>query len=101
MNKKSIGRELLICQCLSQLPLEDYDCPLIDYGKKFSTKSLIKIFVAAQLDEWDSYKNMEEKCKVTGTSQLLGGACHLDVLGKALGKHLEKLKVYRRIVSLV
>jgi len=61
MNKKSIGREMLICQCLSQLPLEDYDCPLIDYGKKLSTKSLIKIFVAAQLDEWDSYKNMEEK----------------------------------------
>lgn len=52
---------MLICQCLSELPLEDFDCPLIDYGKKLSTKSLIKIFVTAQLDEWDSYKNMEEK----------------------------------------
>ncbi|MBG9545016.1 hypothetical protein ABE29_20285 [Cytobacillus firmus] len=50
MSNKSIGREMLICQCLSLLPTEDFECPLIDYGKyKLSTKSLLKTFVAAQL----------------------------------------------------
>lgn len=64
MNNKSIGREMLICQCLSLLPTEDFDCPLIDYGKyKLTTKSLLKIFVAAQLDQWTSYAHMEEKLR--------------------------------------
>ncbi|WP_216831870.1 IS4 family transposase [Alkalihalobacterium elongatum] len=64
MNTKSIGREMLICQCLSLLPTEDLECPLIDYGKyKLSTKSLVKIFVCAQLDEWNSYGHMEEKLR--------------------------------------
>lgn len=52
---------MLICQCLSLLPLEDFNYLPIDYGKKLSTKSLIKIFVAAQLDQWSSYRHMEEK----------------------------------------
>ncbi|MBY0124576.1 IS4 family transposase [Bacillus sp. S/N-304-OC-R1] len=64
MNNKSIGREMLICQCLSLLPTEDFDCPLIDYDNyKLSTKSLLKIFVAAQLDQWSSYSHMEEKLR--------------------------------------
>lgn len=61
MSTKSIGREMLICQCLSLLPMEDFDCPLMDYGYEISTKSLIKIFVAAQLDQWSSYSHMIEK----------------------------------------
>ncbi|MED4018822.1 IS4 family transposase [Sutcliffiella cohnii] len=62
MNKKSIGREMLICQCLSLLPTEDFDCRLMDYRNyKLSTKSLIKTFVSAQLDQWSSYSHMEEK----------------------------------------
>ncbi|WP_040203105.1 IS4 family transposase [Neobacillus jeddahensis] len=63
MNNKSIGNEKLICQCLSILPTEDFDCPLIDYGKKLTTKALLKIFVAAQLDQWHSYSHMEEKLR--------------------------------------
>jgi hypothetical protein len=64
LNNKSIGREMLICQCLSLLPTEDFDCPLIDYGKyKLTTKSLLKIFVSAQLDQWSSYGHMEEKLR--------------------------------------
>jgi hypothetical protein len=55
---------MTICQCLSQLPTEDFDCPLLDYGKyKLTTKSLLKIFVSAQLDEWSSYAHMEEKLR--------------------------------------
>lgn len=62
MNKDSIEREMLICQCLSLLPTEDFDCPLLDYSNyKLSTKSLVKTFVAAQLDHWSSYSHMEEK----------------------------------------
>lgn len=53
-----------MCQCLSLLPMEDFDCPLIDYGMdKLSTKSLIKIFVAAQLDHWSSYEHIEEELR--------------------------------------
>jgi hypothetical protein len=63
LTNKSIGREKLICQCLSILPTEDFDCPLIDYGKKLTTKALLKIFVAAQLDQWSSYSHMEEKLR--------------------------------------
>ncbi|WP_066248410.1 IS4 family transposase [Neobacillus drentensis] len=63
MNNKSIGQEMLLCQCLSLLPTEEFDCPLIDYGKKLSTKALMKIFVAAQLDQWSSYSHIEEKLR--------------------------------------
>ena len=63
MTNKSLGREKLICQCLSILPTEDFDCPLIDYGKKLTTKALLKIFIAAQLDQWSSYTHMEEKLR--------------------------------------
>ncbi|MEH7085411.1 hypothetical protein V7139_22095 [Neobacillus drentensis] len=63
MSNKSIGQEMLMCQCFSLLPTEDFDCPLIDYGKKLSTKALLKIFVAAQLDQWSSYSHIEEKLR--------------------------------------
>ncbi|HEY2421611.1 MAG TPA: IS4 family transposase [Neobacillus sp.] len=63
MSNKSIGQEMLMCQCLAILPTEDFDCPLIDYGKKLSTKALLKIFVAAQLDQWSSYSHIEEKLR--------------------------------------
>lgn len=80
MNKKSIGQEMLICQCLSLLPTGDFDCPLLDYGKyKLTTKSLLKIFIAAQLDQWSSYEHMEEKlraypelCKEIGIQGISG-----------------------------
>ncbi|WP_040205712.1 IS4 family transposase [Neobacillus jeddahensis] len=63
MTKQIIGQKKLICQCLSILPMEDFECPLLDYGKKLTTKSLLKIFVAAQLDQWSSYSHMEEKLR--------------------------------------
>ena len=60
---KSIGYKPLICQCLSLLPTEEYDCPLQNYRKTLTTSSLIKLFVAAQLDQWSSYAHMEEKLR--------------------------------------
>ncbi|MGF2614392.1 IS4 family transposase [Rossellomorea vietnamensis] len=58
---KSIGHETLICQCLKLLPTEHLRCPLLDYRKKLKTESLIKVFIAGQLDQWNSYNRMEEK----------------------------------------
>ena len=60
---KSIGQDMLICQTLSKLPLEDLECPLHNYRKKLSDASLIKVFTAAQLDDWSSYEHMEEKIR--------------------------------------
>lgn len=62
MDNKTIWHKKVICQCLSLLPLEG--SPFLDYRmKKLSTESLIKIFVAAQLDDWNSYADMEEKLR--------------------------------------
>ena len=58
---KSIGHETLICQCLKLLPTEHLRCPLLDYNKKLKTESLIKVFIAGQLDQCTSYNIIEEK----------------------------------------
>jgi hypothetical protein len=64
MTKKIIGRKPLISQCLAQLPLDDFNCPLIDYRNyKLTTKSLIKIFVSAHLGQWNSYEEIEEELR--------------------------------------
>lgn len=64
MLSKSIGHKQLISQCLSVLPTEKFSCPLLNYGyDKLSIDALMKIFVAAQLDKWESYEEMEEKLR--------------------------------------
>ncbi|MDY0410358.1 hypothetical protein [Paracerasibacillus soli] len=61
---KSIGHKQLISQSLSILPTESFSCPLLNYGyDKLSVDALMKIFVAAQLDNWQSYEEMEEKLR--------------------------------------
>ncbi|MGO4890661.1 IS4/IS5 family transposase, partial [Anaerobacillus sp. MEB173] len=90
MSNKSIGREMLFCQCLSLLPTEDFDCPLIDYGKtKLSTKSLLKIFVAAQLDQWSSYEHMEEKLRAYPKLRKAIGIT--DISGSQLSRRINDL----------
>jgi IS4 transposase len=57
-----INENTVIRQCLSLLPTEKLSCPLLNYDmKKLSTEALIKIFVAAQLDKWESYSSIEVK----------------------------------------
>ena len=91
MNNKSIGREMLICQYLSLLPTEDFECPLIDYGKyKLSTKSLLKIFVAAQLDQWSSYAHMEEKLEAY--SKLRKELDITEISGSQLSRRINDLQ---------
>lgn len=64
MSKKSIGHKQLISQCLSILPTEPFSCPLLNYEyDKLSVDALMKIFVAAQLDKWESYEDMEERLR--------------------------------------
>lgn len=109
MNNKSIGREMLICQCLSLLPTEDFDCPLIDYQNyKLTTKSLIKVFVAAQLDQWSSYSHMEEKleaypklCKELDITEISGSQLSRRI-NNLPTEWLQKLfiKVIKKIHSL-
>jgi len=61
---KSIGHKQLISQCLSVLPTETFSSPLLNYEyDKLSVDALMKIFVAAQLDKWESYEDMEEKLR--------------------------------------
>jgi hypothetical protein len=64
MNKKSIGQETVIRQCLSLLPTENFACPMINYRNyKLKTDALLKIFVAAQIEGWGSYAEMEENIR--------------------------------------
>ncbi|MCM3571506.1 IS4 family transposase, partial [Neobacillus mesonae] len=104
LNNKIIGRELLISQCLSLLPTEDFDCPLIDYGKyKLTTKSLLKIFVAAQLDQWSSYAHMEEKLRAY--PKLCEEIGIKDISGSQLSRRINDLptewvkKLFEKVVS--
>jgi len=61
---KSIGHKQLISQSLSVLPTEKFSSPLLNYEyDKLSVDALMKIFVAAQLDHWESYEDMEEKLR--------------------------------------
>ncbi|MEC5422971.1 hypothetical protein QGM71_05595 [Virgibacillus sp. C22-A2] len=59
MPTKSIGHKQLISKCLSVLPTEAISSPLLNYEyDKLSVDALMKIFVAAQLDKWESYEDI-------------------------------------------
>lgn len=98
-----MGREKLICQCLALLPTEEFDCPLIDYGKKLTTKALLRIFVAAQLDQWSSYSHMEEKLRAHPE---LRQVLEIDkISGSQLSRRINDLKtesvqnVFQKVVN--
>jgi hypothetical protein len=104
MSKKIIGREMVICQCLSLLPTGDFDCPLIDYGKyKLTTKSLLKTFVSAQLDKWSSYSHMEEKLRAYPKLREEIGI--KDISGSQLSRRINELptesvkKLFEKVVK--
>lgn len=64
MNNTMVSQNTVLRQCLSTLPTKYLACPLYNYGKtKLSTEALIKIFIAAQLDGWESYGDFEEKLR--------------------------------------
>lgn len=100
---KSIGQNMLICQCLSRLPIEGLDCPLLNYGKKMSEASLIKIFTAAQLDSWSSYEHMEEK--IRAYPDLSKELDVKEISGAQLSRRINELptefvqKVFYRVVE--
>ena len=50
----------VIRQCLSQLPLQDFVVPILDFRKqKLSTANLLKIFTTTQFLKWDSLNTIE------------------------------------------
>lgn len=59
-----LAHKTVISQCLSLLPTEDLACPLLNYDmKKLSVEQLIKLFITAQLDHWESYPEFEIKMR--------------------------------------
>nr|WP_309098459.1 IS4 family transposase [Fredinandcohnia onubensis] len=59
-----ITNNTVIRQCLSLLPTENLACPLLNYDtKKLSIEGLVKIFVAAQLGNWESYPEFDIKMR--------------------------------------
>ncbi|MDZ5474689.1 IS4/IS5 family transposase, partial [Bacillus sp. 31A1R] len=59
-----LAHKTVISQCLSLLPTEDLACPLLNYDmKKLSVEQLVKLFITAQLDHWESYPEFEIKMR--------------------------------------
>ncbi|MGJ7922766.1 hypothetical protein [Neobacillus sp. LXY-4] len=103
---KSIGRETLICQCLSLLPMDDFNCLLLDYQyDKLSTKALLKTFVAAQLDKWSSYPQFEEKLRAYPKMRKELGIT--EISGSQLSRRINDLptelvqKLFVRVIQII
>lgn len=85
-----INENTVIRQCLSLLPTEKLSCPLLNYDmKKLSTEALIKIFVAAQLDKWESYSSFE--VKMGANKDLMGYLGLESISGSQLSRRINDL----------
>lgn len=59
-----LTQNTVISQCLSLLPTKYLSCPVLNYDmKKLSAEALIKIFIAAQLGKWNSYREFAIKMR--------------------------------------
>lgn len=57
---KSVHKDLVFRQYLSNLPSNVLACPLMNYdAKKLTDFSLVKIFILANLSKWDSQRTIE------------------------------------------
>ncbi|EIJ80174.1 transposase, IS4 family protein [Bacillus methanolicus PB1] len=64
MSNVNIAQPSVVRQCFSLLSTEKLSCPLLNYDqKKLRADALVKIFVAAQLGNWSSYTDIEEKLR--------------------------------------
>jgi hypothetical protein len=85
-----INENTVIRQCLSLLPTKKLSCPLLNYDmKKLSTEALIKIFVAAQLDKWESYSSFE--VKLGANKDLMGYLGLESISGSQLSRRINDL----------
>jgi hypothetical protein len=90
MNKKNIIHQSVIRQCLSLLPTKEFSCPLLNYDqKKLKADSLIKIFVAAQLGNWESYADIEEQLRAD--KELLEELNLESISGSQLSRRMNEL----------
>jgi hypothetical protein len=83
-----INENTVIRQCLSLLPTKKLSSPLYDM-KKLSTDALIKIFVAAQLDKWESYSTFE--VKLGANKDLMGYLGLESISGSQLSRRINDL----------
>lgn len=103
---KSIEQNRVIRQCLSLLPTEEFSCPLLNYGyNKLSTEALLKLFVAAQLDQWESYAEMEEKLRAH--PELRDAIGLKDISGSQVSRRINDLptewvqKLFVRVIATI
>jgi len=70
---------MVLQQCLSLLPFDKFSSRFLDYGvKKLTTANLLRIAVAAQLGNWTSYTEMEERIRSMTNSQELFGLTRIS-----------------------
>ncbi|MBU9712541.1 IS4 family transposase [Evansella tamaricis] len=56
MNRSILSQKNVLSQCLDYLPTEDLACPILNYNNsKLTIEALVKIFVTAQIQKWESY----------------------------------------------
>src|SRR5690606_39387714 len=80
----------VLSQCLSLLPTEELACPLLNYDNtKLTDEALVKIFIIAQLEKWESYKVFD--IKIDAYQDLLENVNLKKVSGSQLSRRINKL----------
>jgi len=90
MDNTTIPNETVFRKCLSLLPFDDFSCSYLDNGvKKLTTANLHRIAVAAQLGNWASYTEMEERIRAMKDSEELFGLSSIS--GSQLSRRINDL----------
>jgi len=90
MDNTSLANKSVLSKCLSLLPFNTFSSAFEDWGvKKLTTPNVMRIFVAAQLGEWESYSEMEEHIRARRDSEELFGLS--EISGSQLSRRLNQL----------
>ncbi|WP_026672727.1 hypothetical protein [Alkalihalobacterium bogoriense] len=74
MDNKIVSNQSTLSKCLSLLPFDSFRSSFQDWGvKKLTTANLLRICVASQLQNWESYTQIEEEIRARKDSQELFG----------------------------
>jgi len=85
-----VNQPTVIRQCLSWVPTKHLACPLLNYGmKKLSIEGLVKILIAAQLGNWESYKDIEINLRANNELQKEVGVNSIS--GSQLSRRINRL----------
>lgn len=90
MSTSILNDNTVLSQCLSLLPTEELACPLLNYDNtKLTDEALVKIFIIAQLEKWESYKVFD--IKIDAYQDLLENVNLKKVSGSQLSRRINKL----------